>query len=308
MTVGSGETVGTREGAETPRETLIFHAYRIAAWAGLALPEHTGRLVFRWCGLLAHALLPGVRATVAANQGQVLGRPAGDALVRASTRAAFVSYSRYWYDSFHAARLTERDIHERFRVEGREHFDLALERGRGLIVALPHSGNWDVAGRWLQVEGYAMTTVAEQLKPERLFRLFLEHRATLGMDVVGLAHEGHVGQRLAKALGENRMLALVADRDLSGRGVEVEMFGRRRKLPVGPALLALSSGAPVVVAGLFDDGDGWRLIIGPTLEPGATGDRRADVTALIRRLAAEFERIISTDPPGWHLFQPGWEP
>jgi KDO2-lipid IV(A) lauroyltransferase len=90
--------------------------------------------------------------------------------------------------------------------------------------------------------------------------------------------------------------------------VEVEMFGRPRKLPAGPALLALSSGAPVVVCALYDEGDDWRLIIGPTLEARGTGNRKADVTTLTRQIAEEFERAISAAPSQWHLFQPGWDP
>ncbi|MDP9329698.1 MAG: phosphatidylinositol mannoside acyltransferase [Actinomycetota bacterium] len=293
---------------ETRSETRAFYVYRTLAWAGRTFPEHTGRMVFRWFGMLAHLFMPGVRATVAENQAQVLGRPADDHLTRAATREAFLSYARYWYDSFHVTRLSDRDIRERVHVEGQEHFDRALERGRGLIVALPHSGNWDVAGRWAQVEGYPLTTVAEELKPERLLRLFLEHRRNIGMDVVALTQGGRVAQQLVRALSENRLVALVADRDLTGNGIEIEMFGRARKLPAGPALLSISSGAPVVVAGVSDEGDDWRLILGPTLEPESTGHRRADVTALTRRIAFEFERIISADPPGWHLFQPGWEP
>ena len=291
---------------ETRSETLAYHAYRIAAWAGRTFPEHTGRLVFRWFGLLAHAALPGVRATVAANQAQVLGRPPHDPLVQASTREAFVSYSRYWYDSFHARELTEHDIRERYRSEGKEHFDRALEAGRGLIVALPHFGNWDVAARWLQSEGLELTVVVEQLKPERLFRLFRENREALGMNVVSL-ESNSVGRRLSEALANNSIVALVADRDLTGKGIPVEMFGRSRKLPTGPAALSISSGAPVVIVGVFDDGDGWHQLIGPTLVAERTSDRRADVAALTSRIAKEFERLISAAPANWHLFQPGWD-
>ncbi|MDP9297758.1 MAG: phosphatidylinositol mannoside acyltransferase [Actinomycetota bacterium] len=299
---GSSREPGTRA------ETITFHAYRLAAWAGAEIPEHTGRLLFRWLGLGAYTFAAGARTTVAANQAQVLGRPVDDPFVRTSTRDAFLSYARYWYDAFHATRLTAEEIALRFHVEGREHFDRAFDRGKGLIAALPHAGNWDVAGRWLQVEGIPMTTVAEQLKPERLFRLFCDHRESLGMDIVGLDSEGRVGHRLARALAANRLVALVADRDLTGRGVEVEMFGRPRKLPAGPALLALSSGAPVVVCALYDEGNDWRLIIGPTLEARGTGNRKADVMTLTRQIAEEFERAISAAPSQWHLFQQGWEP
>ena len=297
-----------REPRETIYEALTFHAYRLAWWAGRRLPEQTGRLLFRWVGSLACATMPKVRATVAANQAQVLGRAADDPLVRVSTKMAFRSYARYWYDSFHATELTPGDIRSRYHVEGEEHFTRALEAGQGLIVALPHCGNWDVAGRWLQVNGYQMTTVVEHLNPPRLFELFRDHRQALGMDVVALSGGGSTTGRLSSALKRNRLLALVADRDLTGNGLDVEMFGRPRKLPVGPAMLSISTGAPVVVVGIYEEGDGWLQIIGPTLIPERTDDRRADAESLTRRIAVEFERVISASPSDWHMFQPGWDP
>jgi phosphatidylinositol dimannoside acyltransferase len=298
--------VNWREPQESTAEAMTFHAYRLAWWAGRRMPEHSGRLLFRWVGLLAHAMLPRTRATVAANQGQVLGRGADDPLVRASTRKAFESYARYWYDSFHATEFTDEEIERRYHIEGEEHFVDAFDAGQGLIVALPHAGNWDVAGRWLQVRGYQMTTVVEQLKPLRLFELFRDHRQALGMDVVALS-AGSTAGRLSSALKRNRLLALVADRDLAGNGLEVEMFGRPRKLPLGPAMLSISTGAPIVIVGIYEDGDDWRQIIGPTLVAERTDDRRADVEALTRRMAAEFERVISAAPYNWHMFQPGWD-
>jgi phosphatidylinositol dimannoside acyltransferase len=149
--------------------------------------------------------------------------------------------------------------------------------------------------------------VVERLKPERLYELFRENREALGMDVISLDPNGGAGRRLSEALAKNRIVALVADRDLTGKGIPVEMFGRVRKLPTGPAALSISSGAPVVIVGIFDDGDGWHQVIGPTLVAERTTDRRADVTALTRRIAAEFERLISAAPANWHLFQPGWD-
>jgi phosphatidylinositol dimannoside acyltransferase len=291
---------------ESRAETAVVYIYRAVAWAGRNLPEHTGRLLFRWCALAAHALFPRVRERVAANQGQVLGRDIDDPLVRACTRDAFVSYSRYWYDAFHATELTERDMKERYRIEGEEHFTEAFAKGSGLIVAMPHCGNWDVGGRWLQVRGYPMTTVAEKLKPERLYELFVQNREALGMDVVPLVSGAEMSRRLTKALAANRLVALLADRDLTGRGIEVELFGRTTMLPTGPAMLALSSGAPIVVVGIFEEGDGWLQVIGPTIVAEPSGDRRADVVALTKRIAAEFERIISAAPANWHMFQPGW--
>lgn len=289
------------------RQTVAFEAYRFVAWLGRTLPEDRGRRVFTWAGRIAHRCLPSVRTTVARNQAAVLGRDQGDPLVASATREAFARYARFWFDAFHAARLSDEEICRRFRVQGLEHLDEALEAGRGVVIAMPHMGNWDVAGRWVAARGQRLISVAERLEPERLFDLFLRHRRGLGMDIVGLdSHD--VGQQLRVALKANRMVCLVADRDLTGRGVEVEMFGAGRRVPAGPALLAISAGAPLIVVGIYEDAGDWRCVFSAPLAVEPTGDRRADVRTLARAMAAAFEQMIAASPTDWHLFQPGWEP
>jgi phosphatidylinositol dimannoside acyltransferase len=167
-------------------------------------------------------------------------------------------------------------------------------------------GNWDAIGRALSLEGLPVISVAERLRPDRLFRLFLDHRRGLGMEIVGLDED--VGRQLADMLEANRFVALVADRDLSGKGVEVEMFGSPRRLPAGPALLALRTGAPLVTAALYQTPTGWRAVVHEPIVFEPTGDRRADVAALTERIARAFERDIAVAPADWHLFQPGWAP
>ncbi len=292
---------------ETPKQRFAYYAYRLVAWLGLTLSEPTGRQVFTWAGRVAERMLPNVRATVAANQAQVLGRPVDDPLVRLSTREAFVRYGRFWYDAFHAQTMDDAEVERRFVVEGEEHMAEAQEGGNGVIFALPHMGNWDVAGRWLMARGQSLVSVAERLEPERLFRLFLEHRQALGMEIIGL-DDGGVGQRLASLLKENRAVALVADRDLTGRGVEVEMFGRTRRLPAGPALLSISTGAPLIVAGVYETRDGWRCTMSRPLTVELSGNRKTDVRCLTIAMARSFEDAISASPPDWHMFQAGWEP
>jgi len=261
--------------------------------------------VFRFGGLLAHDLMPGVRRTVAFNQAQVLGRPPGDPLVRASTRQAFVLYARYWFDSFHVVGATDESMIERFTTVDAHHMFDPLEAGTGVIIAMPHVGDWDAAGRWLWAEGHRCVSVAEQLEPRRLFELFVDHRARLGMDILGLCGDT-VGRQLATALANNRVVSLVSDRDLTGRGVEVTMFGRGRKLPAGPALLSISTGAPMVPSAAYQTPEGWRLVFRPPVTVEPSGSRRKDVVALTELLAAEFERLISAAPSDWHVFQPGW--
>jgi phosphatidylinositol dimannoside acyltransferase len=292
---------------ETARQFAAFHAYRGAWWAGRALPESLGRRLYRRGGLIAHALMPGVREVVAANQAQILGRPVTDPIVRVSTRDAFASYARYWFDAFHVVGDSDERVRERFHAVDVDNLWAALEHGNGAICSLPHMGNWDVAGRWLAAVGRPCVAVAEGLEPPRLFELFLEHRRALGMDIIGLSN-AKVGQQLATRLSENRIVALVADRDLSGRGVPVTMFGRSRTLPAGPALLSITTGAPLLVTPVYQVDDGWRCVfVGPVrVEP--SGDRRRDVVALTEAMAREFERAISVAPSDWHVFQPGWPP
>ena len=195
---------------------------------------------------------------------------------------------------------------ESFRFEGVEHVEKGLADGKGVIIALPHTGNWDVGGRAMGLRVAPVVAVAEHLKPDRLFELFVEHRRLLGIDIIDLASD-HVGRQLTQRLEQNRVVALVADRDLSGGGVEVEMFGRTRRMPAGPALLALSPGAPLISGPTYTTRDGWVEVLTPvTVEP--TGRRKDDIIALTRALAAAFEQAIAAAPPDWHLFQPGWEP
>jgi KDO2-lipid IV(A) lauroyltransferase len=282
-----------------------YVVYRTMSWLGQALPTRTGRAIYERAGRLAFRLLPGARATVAANQAQVLGRLPDDPLVQGSTRDAFALYARYWFDSFHALGWSDERVLETFRFDGIEHVEKGLADGRGVIIALPHIGNWDVGGRAMGLRVAPIVSVAEHLRPEKLFELFLEHRRRLGMDIIDLASE-HVGRQLTQHLERNRIVALVADRDLSGGGVEVEMFGRTRRMPAGPALLSLSSGAPLLSGPVYTTPDGWIEVLTPvSIEP--TGKRKQDIVALTRALAAAFEQAIAAAPSDWHLFQPAWE-
>jgi len=288
------------------RLTAVYWGYRAVERAAMVVPEGAGRKVFEWLGRLGYETLPGVRATVAANQAQVLGLDPRSPLIRTATREAFRLYSRYWYDTFRIRALSPAEIDRRTRFEGAEHFDEALASGKGCIAVIPHMGNWDVAGRWVTAHGYPLAAVAEVLKPPRLAQLFVRHREELGMRVIPLEAGANVGQQLARLLADNWIIALVADRDLSGRGVEVEMFGATRRVPAGPAMLSLTTGAPIVVCTAYTRPEGWVVRIGSPLVFERAGKLRADVTALSGLMAAEFERAIAAYPPDWHMFQPGW--
>jgi KDO2-lipid IV(A) lauroyltransferase len=300
------EDVGTKQRLLSRLGTFQYETMERAA---MRLPEPVAARLFRAYGSLTWRFIPSLRRTVAANMARVLGQPADSPIVAAATREAFDLYARYWYDSFRIRVMPREEVNKRFVMEDVQNIDQALEAGRGAILALPHLGNWDAAGHYMCINGYRLCAVAERLSNERVTELFLHHREELGMKIVSLDTGGgaqRVGPELMELLADNWLIALVADRDLTGRGVDVEMFGAPRKLPAGPALLSLASGAPLMACPLSTTENGWHCRIGRPLEVERTGEMRADITALTHRLASEFERMISAKPTDWHMFQPAW--
>jgi lauroyl/myristoyl acyltransferase len=283
--------------------TLVL---RSGEWVGMHFPRRTG-LAAAEAFMRLDQRQGGARArTVAANLSRVLGHPMDSPLVRAAAREAFDLYAKYWYETFALRTMSIDEVNRRFSATGIEHVDDALAMGRGVVMAIPHMGNWDAAGHWLAVNGYRMTAVAEELKPPEVFDLFYRHRRALGMDIVPLSAGRRVAELLVGVLADNRILTLVADRNLSGRGVEVELFGETMLMPSGPAYLSLGTGAPLLPAAVFTTADGWRTHIDPPVQIERTNDLRADVAAATRVVAAHFERYISAAPADWHMFQPAW--
>ncbi len=292
---------------ETLQERLTYTAFAAVEKLAMALPEAFGRPLFEGAGSAAYHVAAKARRVVSSNLSRVLGRAAPHELVQAATKEAFRSYGRYWYDTFHARALTDEQFLERQVFLGSEHLQNAMDKGKGAVVALPHLGNWDTAGKWVVMQGWRVTAVAEMLRPERLYRLFLEHRQALGMGVLPLSDDRKVAEECVRLASENHVLALVSDRDLKGNGVKVTMFGEERRMPAGPALLSLATGAPLLPCACYDTSSGWLAKIEAPLEIERTDSLRDDVTALTRLLAARFERGIAANPTHWHMFQPAWE-
>jgi phosphatidylinositol dimannoside acyltransferase len=300
-------TVRSSGAAESVGERLSYAAFAAAERLAMGLPEFMGRRLFDAGALAAFHLAPSARGVVERNLARVLGRDEGSPVVRSAAKEAFRSYGRYWYDTFHVRALPDDEFLARYRFVGGEHIAAALEGGRGAVLALPHLGNWDAAGKWVHLQGWRITAVAELLRPERLFELFRDHRRALGMGIVALEDDSRVGEQLVSLMGENELIALVADRDLRGRGVPVEMFGRERRMPSGPAMLSLLTGSPLLPAACYDLEEGWTTYIDEPLDIERSGILREDVVALTRLLATRFERAIAAAPTQWHMFQPFWE-
>ena len=220
-------------------------------------------------------------------------------------KEVFVSYSRYWIESFRLNGPRVAALQGRVRAEGLEHLDAALERGHGAILGMPHLGNWDVGGAWLASRGYRAVAAVEALEPPELFGWFCRRREALGVRVVPAG--AGAPAVLLEALGNNAVVGLVSDRDLSGRGVEVKLFGHQTTMPGGPALLSLRSGAPILPAAVYSPSLGChRAVIRPPLQASSAAslaERARELTAL---LAKELESLIAAAPQQWHVLRPVW--
>jgi len=234
------------------------------------------------------------------------GRLRGEALDR-STVAVFENYARYWYEMFRLGPESGAELQRTFGARDIEHLETALRSGRGAIIALPHLGNYDVAGAWLagrpDVQG--LTVVAEPVEPPELFEWFAGVRRTVGMHVVALG-DGATAAVL-QALRRGDVVALVCDRDIGGDGIEVEFFGERTRLPGGPALLALRTGAPLIPVGTyFRDAEHHCAWFGEPLAVARRGPLRDDVARVTQDLAHRFEVLIRAAPEQWLMMQPNW--
>jgi len=287
-----------------PRRVLTRRAtdwgYAAGWMAVRAMPEFAARTAFDTGA--RYAARHGGPNQLRKNLARVIGvPPAGvpDALMRAS----LASYGRYWRETFRLPtmnhRALAREINDSFR--GRDNLDAALA-GPGAVVALPHSGNWDTAGVWAVQTYGTFTTVAERLQPESLYRRFIDYREGLGFEVLPLSGGGRPPfEVLCERLRDNRLVCLMAERDLTRTGVEVEFFGEPTRMPAGPAKLAIETGAALLPAHCWFEGNGWRVCVEAPLDCSS-----GDVGAVTQALADQFATNIAAHPADWHMLQPQW--
>ncbi|WP_433208906.1 phosphatidylinositol mannoside acyltransferase [Nocardia sp. CA-107356] len=276
-----------------------------------ALPESTARRAFDWGGSRAadkanRAFRAGGEPNqLRRNLARVIGgtpEQVPDELIRASMR----SYARYWREAFRLPTMDHAAL-TNSPLDGVENLEAALARGRGAVLALPHSGNWDAAGVWLVANHGGLSTVTERLKPESLFERFVAYRESLGFEVFPLTGgEQPPFPVLAARLRENKAVCLMGERDLTGKGVPVTMYGERTWLPAGAAKLAIETGAALIPAHLWftvgaDGREGWGM------KTEAPLDVSGGVAAATQALADRFAANIAEHPADWHMLQPQWE-
>ncbi|MCX4473250.1 Phosphatidylinositol mannoside acyltransferase [Micromonospora sp. MW-13] len=284
----------------------------VAGWRLVrALPRPLVAAAFRAGADRAHRSGGAGTARLRANLRRVVGPELPEAELDDLLRRGLRSYARYWMEAFRLPALSRGQLLAGFRLapEGVDLLAADVAAGRGAVVALPHAGNWDAAGAWVAATGWPITTVAERLKPEGVYQRFLAFRRGLGMEILPT----HGGERpafdvLVDRLRAGTVVPLLADRDLSARGIEVDFFGARTRMPAGPALLALRTGAPLYVASLWYEPDAaCASIEGPLPVPGEdSGPLDQRVRELTQRIADGLAAGIARHPEDWHMLQRMW--
>jgi phosphatidylinositol dimannoside acyltransferase len=287
------------------RYRLTDMAYALGWSVVCRVPESWARSAFNATADIAWRRQGPQVQILEANLRRVLGPDATGAELRALSRESMRSYARYWLEVFRLPvtpmeRLTGQTVASGHVYEALD----VLAAGRGVIFALPHSGNWDQGGAWIIAQGAgSFTTVMERLKPESLYDKFVAFREGLGMEVLPASGGANRFGILAQRLRAGKLVCLVSDRDVTGSGIEVEYFGEKARMMGGSAALAVQTGAALYPAMLWYEGDCWGIHVSAEIPVPPEGDTKQKVAVMTQELARCFEAGIRKHPADWHMLQ-----
>ena len=279
--------------------------FRLQRGLAVIAPRVPARVIVVVCdaiGVASRVVARQSRRRVANNLDVVL--PLAGRHRRRRTDRAVANYLRYWCEAFRLPACSPDDVRDGITVHGWEHVERSVAAGYGTILALPHLGGWEWAGRWLALRGVEVVAVAERLDDDEVFALHVGLREQVGITVLPLGP--NTGREALGVLRRNGVLCLLSDRDLTGDGVPVSFFGRNTTIPGGAATLALRTGASVLPTAVFTTGNGLGHLglVRPPLDTNRSqGGLRTDVTRITANLTRELEMLIRTAPEQWHMFQ-----
>lgn len=287
---------------ETVRQRLAYWQYRAAWEAAARLPQGLAAAIPRragkaWYRAASARQLDQVRR----NLSRVMGHPPAHEL-EDMVRRAYVSYARYWLDSFRLHTMSPDDVLARSTGENLELVDDLIASGKGAILATGHLGSWDIGAFFTSQRNWGMAVVAEVVEPRRLFHRFVDLRRQAGIEVFPLVRGGDMVSRLEGVVADGGLATLLADRDLTKKGPVVTFFGEPCRLPPGPAVLARRTGRPVAVGAFLTRGDdGYHGVIESVVDIA-----HLEVEEGTQVIAEQLEALIRRAPDQWHVFVPNW--
>ena len=290
------------------KSNLLYLSYRFIWWFISVLPESVAYKLATLTGKFIYSRNGKGVKRLRSNYKVVASNLSPSDLERL-TKSGIISYWRYWCDTFRLNKWDKTQILNGVQVKNENLLVDAVSSKRGCLVALPHAGNWDHAGAYFCQIGIPLTTVAEKLEPEKIFLKFLDYRQKIGMEI--LSHKEKTIPTLKERLSSGKLVALVADRDLSKNGIEVEFFGKTAKMPAGPALLWLQTGADFITAFVSYTSKGIHIQFDQVSETvlqqaKQLPDQTSAIKIITQEMAKNFERRIKESPVDWHMLQRIW--
>jgi KDO2-lipid IV(A) lauroyltransferase len=269
------------------------------------VPPRVGYRVAWLMGTLAFVVLPHRRRVIAANYAPVVGKSPSHPDVRRIGQSSFRNYARYIYDVLRLPHCSVEDIDRLVKLNVRDDFVAARQQGKGMIFVSAHFGNMDYTAVALCKNIVPMTAIADAIKPKQLMDRLVAYRGAKG---VKMAYQARAPRAAIEALKRNEAVGFLVDVGCSRKGgIPVSFFGRRTMIPAGPALLALRTGAPIVV--------GYACVVDgrieahsyPPIYAAATGDKQADARRCSQMIAGYFEDFIRRYPEQWYIYRPMWQ-
>ena len=271
-----------------------------------ALPSRAAYALADFGGDCWHRFAPARRRLVAANLARVCeatGRPTRGPQFASLVHAAFRNHARYYVELLRAPHYPIERIDEYVQVPEWDQLVPALLGGPALLVS-SHLGNFEPFGTFIAAHGLRPLAPIEEIEPRALYEFLAARRGATNVDLVPLRR---ARRALMQRLRDGGLVGIIGDRDLTGDGQEVTIFGHATAIPVGPASLAVMHRASLLVGRCLRTGPDRFRAEGELLAVPDSGDRRADTASLLRRIAARFEADIGAAPEQWWgAFQPFW--
>jgi lauroyl/myristoyl acyltransferase len=216
----------------------------------------------------------------------------------------FRNFAKYLVDFFRFSIIDKEYISEHIQLQNLDYFDQVLKDGRGAIAVTAHLGNWELGGIMIALLGYPFWAVALVHKDKRVNAFFNAQRESKGMRVIPF---GRAARQCLQVLAKNEILALAGDRDFTGKGVIVDFFGRPTLLPLGPAVFAQKTKAPIIRGFMVrNKDDTFTLKMERPIEFLSSGNDQDDVLALVKQYKVIIEDYIRKYPDQWYMFRKFW--
>ncbi len=281
--------------------TLLF--YRVVSLLAPLLSQRSAYAISRQLSGLAYRYNREIRQAVEANLRVVLearGRACPQSGLDRIVRRNFDNFGKYLVDFFQIRKLTAETLSAKIRVENIEYLDQCRDLKMGIIGLTAHIGNWELGAGVLTMNGFQVNAIVQQQPFVRLNALFQSRRARRGVHALPMHGAASAA---AACLKRNELVVLLADLDVSGRERLVPFFGKPARLPRGPAVLAVRSGAPILPAFVLRQADDtFCFRVYPPILP----DRSRSIADTRKCICTLLEEVIGDHPDQWFAFEPRW--